>query len=115
MLNLDSGQFRTASVSGLMKGAGAVEFWWWWGGGADVCARESGGQRRMVSFRWGAAEYFTVMDVPHGDPVSDAFGARWGALSEVRGRLSALLHSPLSLWEKCKGSCGSRKDSSTWA
>lgn len=37
-----------------------------------------GGQRRMVSLQRGAAEYFTVMDVPHGDPVSDAFGARQG-------------------------------------
>lgn len=55
------------------------------GGGADVCAKESGGQRRMVSFQRGAAEYFTVMDVPHGDPVSDAFGARRGVWSEVGG------------------------------
>lgn len=30
----------------------------------------------MASFQWGAAECFTVMDVPHRDPVSDAFGAR---------------------------------------
>ena len=44
--------------------------------GPGVCA--TGGQRRMVSLQWGAAEYFTVMDVPHGDPVSDAFGARQG-------------------------------------
>ena len=42
-----------------------------------MCVREEG-QRRMVSLQWGAAEYFTVMDVPHGDPVSDAFGARQG-------------------------------------
>lgn len=35
-----------------------------------MCAGESGGQRRMVSVQWGAAN---VMDVPHGDPVSDVF------------------------------------------
>lgn len=35
------------------------------------------GKQRMASFP-GGAECFTVMDVPHGDPVSDAFGARRG-------------------------------------
>lgn len=50
MLNLDMAQFRKAIISGLMKGV--VE------GHVCVC--------------------FTVMDVPHGDPFSDAFGARRG-------------------------------------
>lgn len=54
----------------------------------------------MVSFQWGAAEYFTVMDVPHGDLVSDAFGARrgwvfeWGLGGGGEGSFYALLHSP---------------------
>lgn len=25
-------------------------------------------EQRRVSFQWGAVEYFTVMDVPHGGP-----------------------------------------------
>lgn len=46
------------------------------------------GKQRMASFP-GGAECFTVMDVPHGDPVSDAFGARrGGVLSGVSGGVS---------------------------
>lgn len=43
-----------------------------------MCTRESGQQRRMASFQWLVSKCFTVMDVPHVDPVSDAFGTRWG-------------------------------------
>lgn len=90
------------------------------GGGvrADVCAKGThGGQRRIASLQWGAAaEYFMVMDVPHGVPVSGVFGARQGVLTEARGRLGALLHRPASLWKNAgRGCCcGFWKDSSTW-
>lgn len=58
-----------------------------------MCAREGGGQRRMASFQRGAAECFTVMDVPHGGPASDSelvhFGTQWGGRHEQGGCLGA--------------------------
>lgn len=59
----------------------------------------------MVSFQWGAAEYFTVMDVPHGDLVSDAFGARRGWVLSGVGR-GSLCPTAFSTVEKCRGDCG---------
>lgn len=63
MLNLDLAQFRTASVSGLGKGAGVPEFWAAVGG-LNVRVRQSRGRGVCI----------TVMDVPHVELVNDAFG-----------------------------------------
>lgn len=58
---------------------------WGWGG------RRVRGRGEGLSFQRGAAEYFTVMDVPHGDPVRDVFGARrevWGSVPPLPAPLS---------------------------
>lgn len=53
-----------------------------------VCVREE--KARTEGLQRGAAECFTVMDVPHGDPVCDATAARRGGLVGRLGRLSDL-------------------------
>lgn len=67
-----------------------------------------------MSLQQGAVEYFTVMDVPHGGPVCDAFGAQqgfeWGVFGGDGGGLSVLQQFPL--FHK---NSGPQEESSTWA
>lgn len=73
--------------------------------------RERGGQRRIAR---GAAEYFMVMDVPHGVLVCGVFGGKAGGFEEGRG----LFGAPACILTVCgknagRGcSCGFLKDSS---
>lgn len=48
--------------------------------------RERGGQRRIAR---GAAEYFMVMDVPHGVLVCGVFGGKAGGFEEGQGLFGA--------------------------
>lgn len=60
--------------------------------GRCVCerafVRACEGKARTAGLQQGAAECFTVMDVPHGDPVCDATGG--GCLAGRLGCLSDL-------------------------
>lgn len=61
--------------------------------------RERGGQRRIAR---GAAEYFMVMDVPHGVLVCGVFGGKAGVLKRAGGCSVPLLASSPSV-EKTQG------------